>query len=217
MPSIPRLHVGFSELICVFLVSAASSCLLMQNVSAQATGRPSQIPAPVRQVNYAEDSIPLNSGNQPYFADNAASFGSRNGDEDETPVRGWVPNDQRLDWAARTGAWDMQPASPPHTVIRPPESIGGSGVKTGGHSGSQPGATSSARNVHVDPPKYPVVDGYRSLHHGVVDRHAAIPGAVAPKTAWKQPYSYGYFGASGKRHWSKHHGYRDRATEWRYQ
>ncbi len=31
---------------------------------------------------------------------------------------------------------------------------------------------------------------------------------------WKQPYSYGYFGASGKRHWTKHHSYRDNDTRW---
>jgi hypothetical protein len=221
MPSISRLHVGFSELICVFVVSAVGSCLVMQEVSAQATGRPSQIPAPVQQVAYVEESIPLNSGAEPYFADDASSFEGRYREGDETPARGWVPNDQRLDWAARTGAWDRQPISPAHTVIRPPKPTAGSGVKAGVHSGShaglQAGATPSARSVHVDPPKYPVVDGYRSLHHGVVDRHAAIPGAAAPKTAWKQPYSYGYFGASGKRHWSKHHGYRDRVTEWRYQ
>lgn len=41
-----------------------------------------------------------------------------------------------------------------------------------------------------------------------------LPGANQRET-WKTPYSYGYFGASGTRHWSLHHGYRDRYTEWR--
>jgi len=41
-----------------------------------------------------------------------------------------------------------------------------------------------------------------------------LPGGNQRET-WKTPYSYGYFGASGTRHWSLHHGYRDRYTEWR--
>ncbi|WP_404305202.1 hypothetical protein [Neorhodopirellula lusitana] len=40
-----------------------------------------------------------------------------------------------------------------------------------------------------------------------------IPEAtVAPR--WKAPYSYGYFGAEGKRHWTRQHGYRDRYLQW---
>lgn len=42
---------------------------------------------------------------------------------------------------------------------------------------------------------------------------ATIPEA-RQTPVWKQPYSYGYFGASGKRHWSKHHSYRDNDTRW---
>ncbi|KLU02371.1 hypothetical protein RISK_005437 [Rhodopirellula islandica] len=41
----------------------------------------------------------------------------------------------------------------------------------------------------------------------------AIPAAtVQPR--WKTPYSYGYFGAEGKRHWSRQHGYNDRSLQW---
>ncbi len=43
---------------------------------------------------------------------------------------------------------------------------------------------------------------------------ATLPGANQQEI-WKTPYSYGYFGASGTRHWSLHYGYRDRYTEWR--
>lgn len=40
-----------------------------------------------------------------------------------------------------------------------------------------------------------------------------IPAAtVQPR--WKTPYSYGYFGAEGKRHWSRQHGYQDRSLQW---
>ncbi|GAA5510733.1 hypothetical protein [Novipirellula caenicola] len=42
---------------------------------------------------------------------------------------------------------------------------------------------------------------------------AVIPQAKE-SASWKTPYSYGYFGATGKRSWSKHTGYRDRYTEW---
>jgi hypothetical protein len=209
-----RSRIGFDRLACVFALSAAISCLLTQNASAQATGRPSRIPAPIRQAAYVEDSLSVDSVTEPYYRD---SPGFSDESADETAVRGWVPNDQRLDWAARTGAWDMQPAAPAHTVIRPPKPTATPGHAAGGHSGPQPETSAgSGGSAHIDPPKYPLLDGYRSLHHAAVDGQAAIPGAAAPKTAWKQPYSYGYFGASGKRHWSKHHGYRDRATEWRY-
>ncbi|MCC9641784.1 hypothetical protein LOC71_05820 [Rhodopirellula sp. JC740] len=41
----------------------------------------------------------------------------------------------------------------------------------------------------------------------------SIPNAtIYPQ--WKTPYSYGYFGAEGKRHWSRQHGYRDRSLQW---
>lgn len=52
-----------------------------------------------------------------------------------------------------------------------------------------------------------------SWHH-FQQSQAKLPMANQRET-WKTPYSYGHFGASGKRHWSKHHGYRDRYTEWR--
>lgn len=43
--------------------------------------------------------------------------------------------------------------------------------------------------------------------------HPPIPGAtVAPR--WKTPYSYGHFGAEGKRSWTRQHGYRDRYLQW---
>lgn len=41
----------------------------------------------------------------------------------------------------------------------------------------------------------------------------SIPHAtVAPR--WKTPYSYGHFGAEGKRNWTRQHGYRDRYLQW---
>ena len=66
-----------------------------------------------------------------------------------------------------------------------------------------------------DPPTFPVADAHHALHHRLLPRHPSIPGAATDRR-WKTPYSYGYFGASGNRHWTHHTGYRDRDTEWRF-
>lgn len=75
----------------------------------------------------------------------------------------------------------------------------------GGHGG---GLTNSNR-----PPNRPLHPNYR-LHHQVQSPPATIPNA-ARREIWKTPYSYGHFGASHTRSWSKHNGYRDNITEWR--
>jgi len=63
---------------------------------------------------------------------------------------------------------------------------------------------------------------FRSKHHppitqreGPRDQRAVIPNTMQ-MPVWKTPYSYGYFGTSGKKYWYQHHGYRDRRTEWIY-
>lgn len=66
---------------------------------------------------------------------------------------------------------------------------------------------------------HPRVAGERHPPHHSFHRRIQPPSAMLPeanlRATWKSPYSYGYFGASGTRHWSMHHGYRDRYTEWR--
>ena len=64
-----------------------------------------------------------------------------------------------------------------------------------------------------------VTEGHR--HPPVLKHHFARPHrAVIPEAnrqpVWKTPYSYGYFGASGSKHWHRHVGYRDRSIEWQY-
>jgi hypothetical protein len=54
---------------------------------------------------------------------------------------------------------------------------------------------------------------HSSIRRRVQPEPAMIPGGREQET-WKQPYSYGYFGASGQRNWSLQHGYRDRYTQW---
>jgi hypothetical protein len=56
---------------------------------------------------------------------------------------------------------------------------------------------------------------YWSQYHRPVQPAPAVLPEANQRETWKTPYSYGYFGASNKRHWTAHHGYRDRYTEWR--
>lgn len=122
---------------------------------------------------------------------------------------------------------------PPHRIIQPPQPI------TPSHPRARPtqrwdGPSTSAHvnNGRMDPqhhvpilPEFPGVENDpKSAGPGRVglgthwiqpqpDYHPPIPGAtVEPR--WKTPYSYGYFGAEGKRQWTRQHGYRDRYLQW---
>ena len=86
-------------------------------------------------------------------------------------------------------------------------------------------APSAPHHVILSPHRGPTTDNHASAHASTHPPHlsyhrrvqpppATLPGANQRET-WKTPYSYGYFGASSARHWSKHHGYRDRYKEWR--
>lgn len=52
-----------------------------------------------------------------------------------------------------------------------------------------------------------------SLLQRLQPQPATIPDAEQ-QPVWKTPYAYGYFGASGKRHWTRHHGYRENDKRW---
>lgn len=54
-----------------------------------------------------------------------------------------------------------------------------------------------------------------TLREGPRTERALIPNTMQ-MPVWKTPFSYGYFGSSGTKHWYRHHGYRDRRTEWSY-
>lgn len=145
-------------------------------------------------------------------------------------TEGWAPNPDRLDWSHRIATPESRVTilrSP--TMAPPAHSRGHATHSHGHHPGVSTGSThpqSAAASGHprishhanrsVDPPRHPMVDGYHGIQQKMMKPHPNIPGAREPARTWKQPYSYGYFGASGKRHWGVHHGYRDRATEWRY-
>jgi hypothetical protein len=73
--------------------------------------------------------------------------------------------------------------------------------------GEQAATGKSLQKKLVHPP-------YSSHRRRMQPEPPTLPGANQ-REIWKTPFSYGYFGASGTRHWSLHHGYRDRYTEWR--
>ena len=52
-----------------------------------------------------------------------------------------------------------------------------------------------------------------TIHRRLQPQSATIPHATV-RDVWKTPYSYGYFGASGERRWTRQHGYRDHYTQW---
>ena len=98
------------------------------------------------------------------------------------------------------------PRSPSHQVIRSPLM-------------QAKQAPSPSRHLHGSPSGHPhlakKLPAKQWLQNRAQPSQASIPGATERAT-WKQPYSYGYFGSSSSRHWGKHHGYRDRYTEYRF-
>lgn len=110
--------------------------------------------------------------------------------------------------------------APPHEIIEPhampqaglwsgggshPEHKDGRHSDSGGRFG-QPGDGIGSTETFPRPPLTSVMQRFRP---GPADLPAAQRRSV-----WKTPYSYGYFGAKSKRHWTSHHGYRDRYTQW---
>ncbi len=87
----------------------------------------------------------------------------------------------------------LRASSPQHRVIRSPS--------------LQPKPDHLKRHASSHPP-------HLSHHRPIQPSPAVLPDANQQET-WKTPYSYGYFGASSSRHWSRHHGYRDHSTQWR--
>ena len=65
--------------------------------------------------------------------------------------------------------------------------------------------------LHVRSKYHPPI----TQREGPRTQRAVIPNAMQ-LPVWKTPFSYGYFGTSGTKHWYWHHGYRDRRTEWSY-
>jgi hypothetical protein len=173
-------------------------------------------PSPVRLAQYSEASLQEQptTGDGGYYADDVAT------------------HHEAID--PRSLSSDFTANHPSHAVIRPPPSGPRNEHKTIFSQEGQPsGFVSRSRNMNpvvshgktdqIDQPlPPPPVHGENSRFGRkkwplgpVQPRTASIPGG-RERPVWKQPYSYGYFGASGKRRWETHHGYRDRYTEYRF-
>ncbi len=119
-------------------------------------------------------------------------------------------------------------ASTPHRVLQPPVAnplrtttsqyspspYGPSpnGLSSGdsarsGHVGAGAAKDVFDETLHTDGPLL------RRLHEHKQPPQAKIPQATV-EPQWKAPYAYGYFGASGTKHWIKSSGYRDTYKRW---
>ncbi|WP_168563774.1 hypothetical protein [Crateriforma spongiae] len=136
--------------------------------------------------------------------------------------------------ASRPSAWQhadtWQPTPPPHRILRSPASRSASPV-TDPHS--SPAAAGPTQPMPGTPPPPQVSSAThhvkRVWDHATSGPWSASvnrkwdamnqqPGPSVPSAAtrptWKTPYSYGYFGARGSRHWSRQYGYRDGYSQW---
>ncbi|MEM9646651.1 MAG: hypothetical protein AAF989_16795 [Planctomycetota bacterium] len=121
-----------------------------------------------------------------------------------------IPDSDRSITSSGTSPWMAASAQiPPASLLIP--GSGNHGYAPQHITVRSPNA-SSAKNRR--PMSTQLVDKFADQ----VERKLQTPPPSIPysqrQTTWKTPYAYGYFGASGKRHWSKHHGYRDRVTQW---
>lgn len=130
--------------------------------------------------------------------------------------------------------------APPHRVIRAPQQqssrrhTGAAAIarehtaRVGSERSTEPIASAEARHRFAHHHHLPRLPGVAN------DPSAAGPGQLgvgthwlrsAPRSrprvpratvqpSWKAPYSYGYFGSQGKRHWTRQNGYRDRYLQW---
>lgn len=89
------------------------------------------------------------------------------------------------------------------------------------HTPYGPSTGNSSRSGHVAGTAKEVFDEtlhtdgplLRRLHEHKQPAQAKIPQATV-EPQWKTPYAYGYFGASGTKHWIKSSGYRDTYKRW---
>lgn len=101
----------------------------------------------------------------------------------------------------------MVPGGYSHQIIRAPRIVSSGGASPPMHAGHA-ASTNPAPSSAVDPLPHLL------NHHATQPPPAVIPDA-SQREVWKSPYSYGFFGASGSRKWTRHYGYRDRDKEWR--
>ena len=158
-----------------------------------------RLPNPIRQAAHREPiDTPPNIDIPPKIGDSSVIANPDRGDESMVAESGWGYGSGTPDDLPLSGL--DQPPKHPHQILRAPQSPSTGKKSPFSHESIHP----SKRLVH--PP-------FSSHRRRVQPAPATLPGANQ-KASWKTPYSYGYFGGSGTRHWSLHHGARDRYTEW---
>lgn len=98
------------------------------------------------------------------------------------------------------GYWN-RPSDEPHGIVNQHELIVNDPF---GGAGLPPAATPKKK-----------IDLTKAIpsHADKTPRSPAVPQA-SRTTGWKQPYSYGHFGAKHNRQWSVHHGHQRSHTQW---
>lgn len=147
---------------------------------------PSRLPNPIRQADHTEPLTDLPGTTPPSIYDSSTDYG------DSVAESAWGTG-----YDLPINGLRGQPTHA-HQVIRAP-------------SNQPPGQQQASGKISK---KHLVHPPYSSHRRRIQPAPATLPGGKQ-RESWKSPYSYGYFGASGTRHWSLHHGYRDRYTEWR--
>lgn len=95
---------------------------------------------------------------------------------------------------------------PAHRVLEAPHHHHVAGRHGTGHP--------SSGEHRMDDRGEPIHPPHSELARQLESGPPTIPEA-RQRAIWKAPYSYGYFGAERNRHWSLHHGFREKYTEWR--
>jgi hypothetical protein len=118
---------------------------------------------------------------------------------------------------------DNGPSATPHRILQPPGanplrsthspySQAPYGATGSGSARSNHASTNTAKQI-IDETLHTEGPLLRRLHEHKQPPLAKIPDATV-EPQWKVPYAYGYFGASGTRHWTKSSGYRDTYKRW---
>ncbi len=184
-------RVKISAFLPIFVL-ATPTALLAQSVpsSEPIVGAPTWV-SPVRPSQIADETSSSGATSQPYLqVQYLEPIGA-------TPVLE-LPSASGIAYA---------PPMHAHQIIQSPRIE----YPDGQHLQMHP-ARSAKANVVSSNPLDPVP---HLLHHHAQQVPPAVIPDAAQREVWKSPYSYGYFGASGTRRWTRHHGYRDRGKEWR--
>ncbi|MEM9589624.1 MAG: hypothetical protein AAGA03_20240 [Planctomycetota bacterium] len=177
------------------LISSWLACTVADSFAMADEAWNTRWPQPVRLTQHQEPVVSQSAAQQAVTPRSVA--GQPNAgppiDAESTALEGATTTDGPSESVRQLAPLTIRPWAPsPHNVLRPPEPL------------PNPRA----------PKPHPTWEQLHRVKRSVGATPPRIPQARERGT-WKTPYSYGYFGAGSKRHWSVHHGYQDNATTWR--